>query len=74
MLDMQDDPQDDIIEKLTRGPLDPQKLVDAIKSLSPAELAKLEDDLDFAQFTGVRSEDVQQMIARVEARNELVAA
>lgn len=73
MLDMQDDFQEDILDKVTRGPLDASKLVAAIQSLSPEELAKLEDDLDFAQFTGVQSPEVRMMIELVDTR-ELIAA
>ena len=74
MLDMQEDFQEDILDKLARGPLDPAKLVAAIKSLSAAELAKLEDDLDFAQFTGVQSEEIQTMVERLDAPQLTVAA
>lgn len=74
MLDMQDDNQFDICDKLNRGPLDACKLVNALKSLSPAELAKLEDDLDFAQFTGVQSPEIRDMIERLDTRDIKQAA
>ncbi|NNL17321.1 MAG: hypothetical protein HKP37_01135 [Boseongicola sp.] len=71
---MQDDFQEDILDKLSRGPLDAEKLVEAINALTPAELAKLEDDLDFAQFTGVQSDEVRNMIERVDGPRQMVAA
>ncbi|SMX24751.1 hypothetical protein [Boseongicola aestuarii] len=74
MLDMQDDFQTDICDKLNCGPLDAGKLLDALKSLSPAELEKLEDDLDFAQFTGVQSPEIRDMIKRLDTRNIKQAA
>lgn len=74
MLDMQDDFQADNRDKLSSGPLDAGKLLNALKSLSPAELAKLEDDLDFAQFTGVQSPEIRDMIARLDTRNIKQAA
>lgn len=67
MLDMQEDLKNDICDRLNRGPLDPSHLVEVIKSLSPAELAEIEDDLDFAQFTGVQSDRIQALIARLAA-------
>ena len=67
MLDMQEDLKNDICDRLNRGPLDPLRLVEVIKSLSPAELAEIEDDLDFAQFTGVQSDRIQALIARLAA-------
>jgi hypothetical protein len=67
MLDMQEDLKNDICDWLNRGPLDPSHLVEVIKSLSPAELAEIEDDLDFAQFTGVQSDRIQALIARLAA-------
>jgi len=67
MLDMQEDFQEDICDKLNRGPLDAYKLISALKSLCPAELSKLEDDLDFAQFTGVESDEIQVLITRISA-------
>ena len=67
MLDMQEDLKNDICDRLNRGPLDPLHLVEVIKSLSPAELAEIEDDLDFAQFTGVQSDRIQALIARLAA-------
>ena len=74
MLDMQDDHQSDICDKLNCGPLDPLKLIDALKTLSPEELAKLEDDLDFAQFTGVQSPEIRDLIERFDTRNIKKAA
>ena len=55
MLDMQNDFQSELFDKINHGPLDPSKLVKALKSMSPEELSKLEDDLDFAVFTGIQS-------------------
>jgi hypothetical protein len=74
MLDMQDDFQTDICDKLNRGPLNPFKLIEALKSLTPAEFAKLEDDLDFAQFTGVVSEDVKALAKRLDDEALILAA
>lgn len=74
MLDMQSDFQTDIGDKLNCGPLDAWKLVNILKSLSPAELAKLEDDLDFAQFTGVQSSEIRDIIARLDSQDIKKAA
>ena len=52
MFDMQEDFRENVQEKLAHGPLDARALLEAIAALSPAEFAELEDDLDFAQFTG----------------------
>ena len=74
MLDMQDNFEIDICDKLYGGPLDPCDLVAAIKSLSPSELAALEDELDFAQFTGIRSERMRAIISSVSDRHSTIAA
>ena len=63
MFDMQEDFRENVQEKLAHGPLDARALLEAIAALSPAEFAELEDDLDFAQFTGVQSDLIQTMIA-----------
>ena len=63
MFDMQEDFRENVQEKLARGPLDARALPEAIAALTPAEFAELEDDLDFAQFTGVQSDLIQTMIA-----------
>ena len=65
MFDMQEDFRENVQEKLAHGPLDARALLEAIASLSPAEFAELEDDLDFAQFTGVQSELIQTMVAEL---------
>ena len=62
MLDMQDDSHDGFLDKLTKGPLDSRALMAALAALSPKELEELEDDLDFAQFTGVKSERIQAVL------------
>ena len=65
MFDMQEDFRENVQEKLAHGPLDARALLEAIAALSPAEFAELEDDLDFAQFTGVQSELIQTMVAEL---------
>lgn len=65
MFGMQEDFRENVQEKLAHGPLDARALLEAIAALSPAEFAELEDDLDFAQFTGVQSERIQTMIAEL---------
>ncbi len=74
MLDMQEDFQNDVCDKLILGPMDPYILVRAMKALTPDELAELEDELDFAQFTGIQSERIRMLISTVSARSETLAA
>ena len=74
MLDMQNDFQNELFDKINHGPLEPSNLINALKSMSPEELSKLEDDLDFAVFTGIQSPDIKTLVMRLEsAALELVA-
>ncbi|NNJ66913.1 MAG: hypothetical protein HKP54_02635 [Boseongicola sp.] len=67
MLDMQNDLQNELFDKINHGPLDPSKLINALKSMSAEELSKLEDDLDFAVFTGIQSSDIKTLVMRLES-------
>ncbi len=74
VLDIQEDPETDLLDALTSGPLDAKRLVHAIQAFSASELAELEDDLDFAAFTGVKSAKILDIMAKAARRAEVAAA
>ena len=45
------------------SPMDMDALMAALRPLDPAELARIEDDLDFYHFTGLPSARLKSLIA-----------
>lgn len=52
-------------------PLDEAALRDVLAQLSEKELAALEDDLDFAGFTGAQTPLIREIVSRIVARSEV---